>query len=249
MTEGQKHAVFRFYEELNDLLPPEHRKRDFQVSFKGRESVKDMIEALRVPHTEVDLILVNGESVDFGYIVEDRDRISVYPAFEFLNIKGLTRLRQVPLRQTRFIADVNIGDVVRYMRALGLDVYFDRSLSPRDIIRISRLENRTILSRSRKLLMFRDVTHGILIRPGTTIQQVKSVVDYLSLRDVIKPFSRCFLCNNLLARVAKEKILDRIPPKTREFCDEYSHCGICDRIYWKGTHHAAISRVLDQILG
>ncbi len=242
-------VIFRFYEELNDFLSPRRRKRDFQVGFKGRESVKDMIEALGAPHTEVDLILVNGKSVDFGYIIQNGDRISVYPTFESLDIKDVTRLREVPLRQTRFIADINIRDIVKYMRALGLDVYYDASLLPREIIRISKRENRTILTKSRKLLKFRDVTHGIFIRAGTTVEQIRGIIDYLSLREFIEPFSRCLQCNKPLVRVSKERILERIPPKTREFYDEYSYCKTCDRIYWKGTHYMKIKKVVDEILG
>ena len=242
-------VIFRFYEELNDFLPARRRKRDFQVDFKGRESVKDMIEALGVPHTEVDLVLVNGKSVDFGCIIQDKDRISVYPLFESLDIRDVTRLREIPLRQTRFIADIYIRDIVKYMRAMGLDVYYDTSLSPREIIRISKRENRTILTKSRKLLKFRDVTHGIFIRPGTTVEQIRGIIDYLSLRGVMEPFSKCLQCNKFLVRVSKERILDRIPPKTREFCDEYSYCKACDRIYWKGTHYMKIKKVVDEILG
>jgi len=242
-------VIFRFYEELNDFLSPRRRKKDFQVGFKGRESVKDMIEALGVPHTEVDLILVNGKSVDFGYIIQHGDRISVYPTFESLDIKDVTRLREVPLRQTRFIADINIRDIVKYMRALGLDVCYDASLSPREIIRISKRENRTILTKSRKLLKFRNVTHGIFIRPGTTVEQIRGIIDYLSLRALIEPFSRCLQCNIPLVGVSKDRILDRIPAKTREFYDEYSYCTACDRIYWKGTHYMNIKKVVDEILG
>lgn len=241
-------VMFRFYEELNDFLPAQRRKRDFQVGFKGRESVKDMIEALGVPHTEVDLILVNGKSVDFRYIIQHGDRISVYPTFESLDIRDVTRLREIPLRQTRFIADINIRDVVKYMRALGLDVYYDSSLSPREIIRISKRKNRTILTKSRKLLKFRDVTHGIFIRPGTTVEQIRGIIDYLSLSELIDPFSRCLQCNKPLVGVSKDSILDRIPPKTREFCDEYSYCEACDKIYWKGTHYTRIKKVVDEIL-
>ena len=242
-------VIFRFYEELNDFLSPRRRKRDFQVGFKGRESIKDMIEALGVPHTEVDLILVNGKSVDFGYIIQHGDRISVYPTFESLDIKDVTRLREVPLRQTRFIADINIRDIVKYMRALGLDVCYDASLSPREIIRISKRENRTILTKSRKLLKFRNVTHGIFIRPGTTVEQIRGIIDYLPLRALIEPFSRCLQCNIPLVGVSKDRILDRIPAKTREFYDEYSYCTACDRIYWKGTHYMNIKKVVDEILG
>ncbi|MBC8417626.1 MAG: Mut7-C ubiquitin/RNAse domain-containing protein [Proteobacteria bacterium] len=242
-------AIFRFYEELNDFVPPERRKRDFEAEFKGRESVKDRIEALGVPHTEVDLILVNGESVDFGYVLQDGDRISVYPVFESLDIRDVTHLREIPLRETRFIADINIRDIVRYMRVLGLDVYYDPSLSPRDIIRISKREKRTILTKSRNLLKFRDVTHGMFIRPGTTVEQIKGIIDFLSLREVITPFSRCLQCNNSLVRVSKESVFDRIPPKTRAFCNEYSYCNGCDRIYWKGTHFDRIKKVIGEILG
>ncbi|MBL7102598.1 MAG: Mut7-C ubiquitin/RNAse domain-containing protein [Desulfobacteraceae bacterium] len=242
-------AIFRFYEELNDFMSPERRKRDFETAFKGRESVKDMIEALGAPHTEVDLILVNGKSENFGYIVQDGDRISVYPVFESLDIRDVTHLRQIPLRKTRFIADINIRDIVKYMRALGFDVYYDASLSPRDIIRISKKEMRTILTQSRNLLKFRNVTHGIFIRPGTTIEQIRGIIDFLSLREVITPFSRCLRCNNPLVRVSKESVFERIPPKTREFCNEYSYCNACDKIYWKGTHFDRIKEVIDKILG
>jgi len=241
-------ATFRFYEELNDFLPDERRRHDFEVGFKGRESVKDRIEALGVPHTEVDLILANGESVDFGYILRDGDRISVYPVFESLDIRDATHLRDLPLRETRFVADVNIADIVTYMRALGLDVYCDPTLSPRGIIRISREEKRTILTKSRKLLTHRDVMRGIFIRPGTTVEQVRGIIDFLSLRGCIAPFSRCLACNTSLVRVTKESVFDRVPPKARAFHEDYSYCSGCDRIYWKGTHFARIRKVLDEIL-
>jgi uncharacterized protein with PIN domain len=241
-------ATFRFYEELNDFLPPERWKIDFQHGFKGRESIKDMIEALGVPHTEVDLILVNGMSVDFGYILQDGDRISVYPVFESLDIRDVTHLREIPLRETRFIADVNINDIVKYMRALGLDVYCDPTLSPRDIIRVSRAEKRAILTKNRKLLKHRDVARGIFIRPGTTVEQIRGIVDFLSLRGVITPFSRCLECNSSLVSITKESVYDRIPPKAREVYDDYSYCSGCDRIYWQGTHFARIKRVVDEIL-
>ena len=241
-------ATFRFYEELNDFLPKHRRKTDFEATFKGKRSIKDMIEALGVPHTEIDLILVNGNSVDFNYILQDEDRVSVYPVFESLNITNVTRLRKIPLRRNKFIADINLGDIVKYMRILGLDLYYDPLLSTREIVEISKRENRIILTKSRKLLKFKEVSHGIFIRPGTTEEQIRRIIDYLDIKDNIKPFSRCLGCNTLLNIVPKEKILDRIPPKTKEFCDEYVHCTSCDKIYWKGTHFKNMKKVLSQIL-
>ncbi len=242
-------ATFRFYEELNDFLPPPRRKTDFEAQFTDRRSIKDMIEALGVPHTEVDLILVNGESVDFKYILREGDRISVYPVFESLNIEDVTRLRKMPLRTTRFIADINIGDVVKYMRAMGFDVYFDTSLSPGEIIKISQKEKRTILTRSRNLLKFSEVTHGIFLHKGTTAEQIKRVVDYLNITDNVRPFSRCLSCNGLLKEISKEEIKDRVPPKARRLFNRYTYCRACDKVYWRGTHFARMKRVIDQILG
>jgi uncharacterized protein with PIN domain len=241
-------APFRFYEELNDFLPKHRRKADFEATFKGKRSIKDMIEALGVPHTEVDLILVNGNSVDFNYILQDNDRVSIYPVFESLNITDVTRLRKIPLRRNKFIADINLGNIVKYMRALGLDLYYDSLLSTREIIEISKRENRIILTKSSKLLKFKDVSHGIYIRNGTTTEQIRRIIDYLDIKDDIKPFSRCLRCNALLNIVLKENILGRIPPKTIEFCDEYVQCQSCNKIYWKGTHFINMKKVVKQIL-
>jgi uncharacterized protein len=241
-------ATFRFYEELNDFLPNHRRKTDFEARFKGKRSIKDMIEALGVPHTEIDLILVKGNSVDFNYILQDQDRVSIYPVFESLNIKNVTRLRKIPLRKNKFIADINLGDIVKYMRVLGLDLYYNPLSSTREIIEISKRENRIILTKSRKLLKFKEVSHGIFIHPGTTTEQIRRIIDYLDIKDNIKPFSRCLGCNTLLNIVQKEKILDRIPPKTKAFCDEYVQCPSCDKIYWKGTHFIRMEKVVRKIL-
>jgi hypothetical protein len=91
-------AMIRFYEELNDHLPPEMHKLDCALSFPNQLVVKEVIESMGIPCDEVDLILANGISVDFSYLVKDADRISVYPIFEQFDITGLTKVRDKPLR-------------------------------------------------------------------------------------------------------------------------------------------------------
>ena len=241
-------ATFRVYEELNDFLARKRRKTDFEAEFRGKRSVKDMIESFGIPHTEVDLILVNGKSVNFDYILKDGDRISVYPEFESFNIEHVTRLRKIPIRKTRFIADINLDDIVKYMRVLGFDVYYDPLLSTKEIIDISRGEKRIILTKSRKLLYFKEVTHGIYIRPGKLEEQIKGIVDYLDIQGRANPFSRCLLCNTTLESVSKDEIIHRIPSKTRDYCDEYRLCTSCDKIYWKGTHYLKMKETVDRII-
>src|SRR5512139_766424 len=98
-------ATFRFYEELNDFLAPGRRGQEFSAPCARAATTKHMIEALGVPHTEVELILVNGESVGFDRVLADGDRVTVYPVFEAFDVAPLLRLRGAPLRVSRFVAD------------------------------------------------------------------------------------------------------------------------------------------------
>ena len=142
----------RFYEELNDFLAPELRKREFTHDFERRTSVKDMIESFSVPHTEVEMILVNGRSVDFSHIVQDGDRISVYPMFESLDVSPLIRLRPEPLRTPKFVLDTNLGRLARYLRLLGFDCLYENDFEDAAVARISSEQQRTLLTRDRVLL-------------------------------------------------------------------------------------------------
>src|SRR5210317_1037968 len=135
----------RFYEELNDFLAPALRKLTFSHTFDRRTSVKDMIESFGVPHTEVDIILVNGQSVDFSCIVQDGDHISVYPVFESLDVSPLVRLRPVPLRTPAFVLDSNLGRLARYLRLLGFDCLYRNDYSDAQVAGVAADTNRALL--------------------------------------------------------------------------------------------------------
>ena len=176
-------ATFRFYEELNDFLPEHRRKRDFDAEFDGGRSVKEVVEGLGVPLSEIDLMLANGQSVGFNYVLQDGDRVSVYPVFETFNIQDLTRLRDLPLRKIRFIAAENLGGVVKRLRLMGLDVACDPTLSDRDLIEISNREKRIILTQRRELFENRVVTRAIFVGFGTDRGRIQKIIDYLGLED------------------------------------------------------------------
>ena len=180
-------VTFRFYEELNRYLPKQKRKKDFEVKIVKGEVIGTAIESLGVPLAEVDLILVNGESVGFEYLLQNRDRVSVYPVFERLDIADLTCLPKRPLRKTRFIADVDLGEMAARMRVLGFDIHFDPSLCPEEIIEISKREKRVILTKNRGLLNSRDVSRGVLLQPGTPKDMVKKVMHELDIKASLKP--------------------------------------------------------------
>lgn len=242
-----KTAYLRFYEELNDFLPLDKRKIRFSHSFKNHPSIKDMIESLGIPHTQVDFILSNNNSVDFNYIVQNGDDISVYPVFESVNIQDVAKLRPTPLRQIKFIADVHLGKLARYLRMLGFDTIYKNDFLKREIIKISKLEKRIILSRSRELLKIKDITHGYCIASTDTEKQLKLILSRFDLTKNIKPFSRCMICNTKLISIPKEKIIDKIPPKVKELHSDFAQCPNCKKIYWKGTHYIRMKKFIDNL--
>ncbi|MGE5430781.1 MAG: Mut7-C RNAse domain-containing protein [Syntrophomonadaceae bacterium] len=242
-------AFFRFYEELNDFLPEERKKIRFTHLYTGRASVKDMIESLGVPHSEIDLILVNGQSVDFSYIVQDDDDISVYPVFESFDVKDLTHLRQKPLREPKFVLDVHLGKLARYMRMLGLDTLYDNNYSKDDLVNISLEKRRTILTRDRNILKRNDVTHAYWVRSEDALDQAREVIERFHLESELKEFSRCMECNGVLESVIKEDILDGLPPKVEKSQTEFYRCPECLRVYWKGTHYEKMQHLINKIEG
>jgi uncharacterized protein with PIN domain len=240
-------AWFRFYEELNDFLPDFKRKRTFEYSFIGNPSVKDAIEAIGVPHVEVDMIIVNGTPVDFSYKITDQDKISVYPVFESLNISGVSPLRKEPLRVTKFVADVHLGKLARYLRLCGFDTTFDTDLTDSQIIDISLMEKRIILTRDRNLLKHKRVIRGYWLRSTKPREQLKEIVSRFDLIGNLHPFTRCMECNGLLHDVRKEDVADRLLPGTSNNFTCFTQCKECKRIYWEGSHYERMVELITSI--
>ena len=242
------HKVYlRFYEELNDFLPEERKKKRFEHQFINRTSVKDLIESLGVPHTEVDLILVNGKSVNFKYIINDGDDISIYPVFESLDISEVQHLRPKPLREPKFICDVHLGKLARYLRMMGLDVLYKNNFDDEEIVRISLKERRAILTKDRGILKRSEVSHGYFIRNAKVEGQVKEVIKRFDLQKEIKEFTRCLECNSELIKIAKEKIAGDLPPMVNQSKEEFFSCPGCGRLYWKGTHYQRMLTFIQSI--
>jgi uncharacterized protein with PIN domain len=207
-----------------------------------------MIEALGVPHTEVDLILVNGDTVDFSYSVRDGDRISVYPVFESIDISPLVSVRPRPLRESRFVLDVHLGRLATYLRMLGFDTLYRNDYADAELAQISAREARILLSRDRGLLKRSAVTHGYCLRATDPRQQLVEVLRRFDLVGSIEPFRRCLRCNNLLESVEKARIVDRLQAETRQNFDEFWCCRACDRIYWKGSHFEQMEQFVARVL-
>ena len=241
------HVEVRAYAELNDFLPPAQHSTTMSRPYLAHQTVKDVIEAAGIPHTEVDLILVNGESVGFSHRPTAGDRLAVYPVFETLDITPIARLRPRPLREPRFVVDVHLGPLARLLRLCGFDVSWSNDLDDDTIAELSGIQRRIVLTQDRGLLKRRRVTHGLFVRPQAPLGQVVEVLRRLDLADRMAPFTRCLRCGGVLAEVPKSDVLDRLEPLTRARHDRFHRCGSCGQIYWPGSHHDRLAGLIDQI--
>ncbi len=243
-------AFFRFYEELNDFLPIEKRKMEFEQSITPSSSIKDAIESLGVPHTEVDLILVNGVSVDFSYRIKAQDRVSVYPVFESIDISPVTHLRPQPLRITRFVLDVHLGKLARYLRLFGFDTLYETDYADEEVIRIAQQEKRIILTRDLGILKNKKVTHGYWLREINPKKQLREIVSRFDLMKQCNPFIRCLECNGKIVSLDNNHplIQENVPIRVKEIQHQFYQCENCARIYWQGTHYQKLMRFVESVL-
>lgn len=241
-------AEFRFYEELNDFLAPEHRRRAFEARCARAATVKHMIEALGVPHTEVELVLVNGESVGFDHPLHHGDRVSVYPRFETFDVTPLLRVRDTPLRVSRFIADAHLGGLARLLRLSGFDTLYDNHFDDAEIVATAARDGRIVLTRDRELLKRRELTHGCFVHALKPERQAAEIFTRLDLARSARPFALCLECNAQLRPIDKAEVAHRLPPDVRARHTRFVTCDRCQRVFWEGSHWQRMRAVADRLL-
>ncbi|MBN1821567.1 MAG: Mut7-C ubiquitin/RNAse domain-containing protein [Prolixibacteraceae bacterium] len=239
-------VTFRFYEELNDHLKPQQRKKEIFHIYHFGQTVKDAIEKLGVPHCEVDLIIANGGSVGFDYRLHEGDYISFYPVFESFDISAVIRLRPEPLRIIKFVLDTHLGKLAKYLRLLGFDTLYSNAFKDDEIAELSINQKRIILTRDRGLLMQKKVTHGYFLRNTDPMKQLREVIARFQLFNLIKSFTRCSLCNGEINSVEKEMVMYRLPESTANYYTEFFICSLCNQVYWQGSHYyKLLNRIKD----
>lgn len=241
-------AFFRFYAELNVFLKPPYRQRMFDYPCSLDASVKHMIEALGVPHTEVDLILVNQQAVDFSYRLQHQDRISVYPWFANPGWRtGLPGSLQ-PSGNALFIADAHLGKLARDLRMLGFDVLYRNDFADADVVHIATQENRIVLTRDRDLLIRKAIERGCYLYATSPSAQLHQVIARYQLADRITPLSRCLNCNGLLCAVDRQAVLHRLPARSSACSRHFFICAGCEQVYWDGSHTARMRKRVAEML-
>ncbi|MDR4517070.1 MAG: Mut7-C ubiquitin/RNAse domain-containing protein [Nitrosomonas sp.] len=235
---------------LKDFIAPIERHKVIVHDFNRKASVKDVIESYNVPHTEIDLILVNGISVDFNYIVQNEDEIHVHPRYPTPKKFIVTPILHLspPISGTpKFIVDVNLGRLARYLRLLGLDCLYCNHFEDKTIAEISSKTQRIVLTRDRKLLQRKIIIFGYFVRADIPKTQVMEVLTQFNLRPLLKPLTRCTYCNGKLIQTEKRDITHRLKPLTNKHYDKFLICSECDQIYWQGSHSAHVECLIKEL--
>ena len=219
------------------------RKRETERPLRERTSVKDVIEACGVPHTEVDLIVMSGKPIGFERVLAQHAVVDVYG----IDSPRVTLFpeNRLQVREIRnFVADGHLGKLVRDLRLLGIDVAYARDAEDRQLVEVAVSQNRALLTRDRRLLMHSAVRHGYYLRSQNPFEQTAEVLRRFELGATIRPFSRCLRCNAPLRPVAKATVVDRLQPLTKIYYEQFRNCSGCGQIYWSGSH---FDKLLDRI--
>ena len=243
-------VTVRFHGSLNDFLPRSGRGRPITREFESSPAVKDTLQALGVPHPEVDLIVANDRPVGFGYRLRPDDRIEVYGLDRPIELAGLGGLIPAPPEPPRFILDGHLGRLARYLRMLGFDYRYDRGADDTELARVSAEEDRILLTRDRGLLKRSIVHFGYLVRDDDPRHQLAGVVARYRLAGAAAPFTRCVRCNGAIRPVDRSEVVERLAgePRTLRYFDTFGRCVDCDSIYWPGSHYDRMSLLVQEMV-
>ncbi|MBN1794187.1 MAG: hypothetical protein JW844_04405 [Candidatus Omnitrophica bacterium] len=236
-----------FYGDLS-LFLARRGAASISVQLAGdRVSIKDLVESLGVPHTEIDALFVNDRAVGFSHRISGNKRVRVYPDASRVRFAGVKKLRPTNPHKPAFLVDVHLGKVARMLRLLGFDTVFDPALDDTGIIDAAVKSRRIILTRDKGILKQRRVRYGYYVRGDSLTERMRGIVRRYDLTGKIKPFARCVGCNGRLRRVRKERVLSELEPLTRRYYDEFYRCISCGKIYWEGSHHPRILAFIKNI--
>jgi uncharacterized protein with PIN domain len=228
-------ASFRFEGELERFLPRARRGFALLHEYARAATLKQAIESLGVPHTEVGRLMVNGEGATLARTVRENDSVVAFP-----HEPGRGPF-EAPLS---FIADAHMGGLARMLRMLGFDTIYDNTLQDAAIVECAASERRVVLTRDRELLKCRDVLRGCYVHALKPEAQLREVAQRYPIAAHMHPFTLCLHCNLPLEPAAMHVVCERVPEPIRSQYDRFMHCPGCDRVFWEGSHWDRMRSVL-----
>ena len=149
----------------------------------------------------------------------------------------------------KFIADEMLGRLAKWLRICGFDTAYFMHVRDSELLRLSILEKRVLLTRDTLLIKRRGIKNFLFISYDQPFEQIKQVVRELKIPYPVEPFSRCIMCNDLLETYTKEDACRTVPEYVCQTQDVFGQCPTCNKIYWKGTHYERMEKILSKLFG
>jgi len=149
--------------------------------------------------------------------------------------------------EIKFAADVMLGKLAKWLRILGYDTTYDSRITDAQLIESARRAGRVILTRDTRLVQRRKAKPYVLIAQDYVADQLRQLIRELKLDTDQGLLSRCLVCNQPLAAIAKSSIQDLVPPYVYKTQSRFYQCPVCQRIFWPATHVTDILHRLERI--
>ena len=241
-------AYFTFHGNLNDFLSKRNKNNRITYSFNGTPAVKDAIEAIGVPHVEVEWVLINGQPAQFSSSLQPEDIVDVFSLDTPPPLPDPPPVIDREARPHAFALDMHLGALARLLRLLGLDTFYQTDITDQELAQRSGKEHRIALTRDIPLLKQKIIVWGYWLRSQDPYEQLLEVVRRFPLVSYFRPFTRCLVCNAFIQPVEKSTVLSELPPGTKEYFDEFYQCAGCGKVYWKGSHYERMKELVDQVM-
>ena len=237
----------QFERQFDFFLTKNRQGRRFEHFLNRRASVKDIIESLGVPHTEVGHLNFNDHEIDFTYIPLLQGVLDVHAISPPFTVLSPSALRPGPFGSIKFIADVNVIRLGRFLILLGFDVSYSSSYSDQEIADIAEIQSRIVLTRDTDLLKRRKIIFAKRIRADLPYDQLCETISFFGLEKLISFFSRCTACNIKLVTIAKKEVMHLLEPKTKRYFHTFFQCPQCKNVFWRGSHYDNIKKKISSL--
>jgi uncharacterized protein with PIN domain len=227
-----------FAPDLRLFVSADRRPGRTAVATDGASTLGHVVESLGAPLTEVGRLLVDGRPVEVSHIPS---------AGETVEVEGVERPQQVPGAPLRYLLDVHLGTLARRLRLLGVDAaYESEDIGDPALAALSAKERRVMLSRDRGLLRRRELWAGAYVYSDRPDDQLRDVLERFA--PVLAPWTRCTACNGQLTDADKDSVRERLEHGTEKTYDVFARCTACERVYWRGAHHARLEAIVTDAL-
>ncbi|MEU9997901.1 Mut7-C RNAse domain-containing protein [Streptomyces sp. NPDC050848] len=223
---------------LRLFVSTERRAGRTPVTTDGASTLGHVVESLGVPLTEAGRILVDGRPVGVSHIPAPGETVEV---------EDVERPQEVPGAPLRFLLDVHLGTLARRLRLLGVDAaYESEDIGDPALAALSAREQRVMLSRDRGLLRRRELWAGAYVYSDQPDDQLRDVLERFA--PPLRPWTRCTACNGPLTDADKDSVRERLEQGTEKTYDVFARCTECERVYWRGAHHARLEAIVTDAL-